>query len=56
MEGSKPEIGNRLFTGKETNAAVVFDAISEGEIVGLVNATQYNNMKGIYLNKIKVNI
>ena len=37
MEGSKPEIGNRLFTGKETNAAVVFDAISEGEIVGLVN-------------------
>ncbi len=28
---------NRNFTGKETNAAVVFDAISEGEIVGLVN-------------------
>ena len=29
--GSK--IGNRWFSGKETNAAVVFDAISEGEIV-----------------------
>ena len=27
----------RVFTGKETNAAVVFDAISEGEIVCLVN-------------------